>query len=204
MKDNNPTSFERWIKKAKSHSPEIRIEAFESLPDHNDADAIIDQLTSGLQDDEALVRLTAAEQLGQFPAERSRTALIGFIERETDDLARAHAFSSLGMIGKPEDIHALYTELKSPRDTQSLIHAAVGLFESARRTASTCLLEQIQHELPEIRNLASEALNTIVAAREDGFIAKNLELQIHRETDPDARQAQRSALEWVNYDENPL
>ena len=102
--------MEEWIKKLNNIEDIERIDALENPPSSVPASELIPHLIAKLSDSDSLVRLAAAEVLGEYPSEATKKALRDFCVCETDDLARAYGLSSLGLVGDFEDIEFLLKE----------------------------------------------------------------------------------------------
>jgi HEAT repeat protein len=171
----------RWLAALSSDNSAERSDAAESPPDQAPADKIVAGLTPLLQDLCDVVRLCAAETLGRYPGPQTVAALRDFVARETDPLAKAHGLSSLGLTGTSQDLSTLLSQTAEDRPAHVRIHALAGLYELVRRGVRHGLMALLEHEAPEVRVAAAEALATVLEARDDSDALQNLEQSAKRE-----------------------
>jgi HEAT repeat protein len=180
--DNERSELRRWLAALSSELSTERSDAAESPPEGAPDDEIVSALLPLLHDPCDVVRLCAAETLGRYPGPQTVSALRAFVARETDPLARAHGVSSLGLTGTSQDVPTLLSETAEDRLPHIRIHALVGLYELVRRGVKIGLVSLLEHQTPEVRGAAAEALATVLEARDDGDAVQALEQCVDRET----------------------
>lgn len=188
--------YASWLEKLKSGSSLERIEALESPPDLSPA-TIVPPVIEALSDPDEMVRLSAAETLGFYPAPPTAPALRAFIDKEEgDSLALAYAFSSLGLVADTDDdVQYLLAARERTTNPTAHIHLMMGIYYAGRRMARETLIPFLQHEQSEVRSLASEALVSLLSTPDDvPEIANAIEQQIDEETAPETREALENAL----------
>ena len=161
------TAIESWLEALGSDDDDERIAAAEAPPEDAPEAEIVAALIPLLGDANPLVRLCAAETLGQFPGTSTAVALREYVSREPDPLGRAYGLSSLGLAGEPADLALLAAESASDRPAEVRIHALVGAYELARRAATAGLASLLRHEAPETRSSAAEALVSVLGVHDD-------------------------------------
>jgi hypothetical protein len=100
-----PYSLEVWVRLAKSKEPSDRCEALEHLSDDAPDDIVAEFILDSLRDSDALVRTCAADAarlLRGMP--KIVEALRLMVREETDELALAYSYASLGRLGDIQDI----------------------------------------------------------------------------------------------------
>lgn len=140
-----------------SADPLDRVEALELIAEAPHVDAF-PRVLRALRDENAMVRLAAAEALAVFDLEESRQALRAYVEWEGDPLAAGYGLSTLGLIADASDVPRLLRELEQANSPQRRIHAAVGLVTAASRVSGKVLAAQLSAPEPELRNLAAGGL----------------------------------------------
>ncbi|WP_428261100.1 HEAT repeat domain-containing protein [Haliangium sp.] len=190
-------SFQTWLSALRSEVGLERCEAAESPPEGAAPHEVVAALIPLLDDANELVRMSAAETLGLYPAPETRDALRDYVGREPSALARAHGLSSLGMIGERGDLTILLEALESPPEPAIAVHALVGAYELMRRLAKQRLATLLAHEGPETRTLAAEALVSLVTPRDDEDTLRALREALERETVPGTRDDIRAAIASV-------
>ncbi len=186
-----------WLAALSSELSTERSDAAESPPDGAPDDQIVRALLPLLHDPSDVVRLCAAETLGRYPGPQTVAALRDFIAREPDPLARAHGLSSLGLTGTSQDLPTLLSEAAEDRLPHIRIHALVGLHELVRRGVEMSLLSLLDHQTPEVRGAAAEALATVLEGRDDADAVQALERCADREAIAPLREALLGALRRV-------
>lgn len=124
-KEEPPYSYAEWIRLAKSPESNDRCEALDNISDEASDDTVRDVVLELLRDPAPLVRVCAADAarlLQGMPEVVDALRLM--IHQETDDLAIAFGYDSLGRLGDTPDIplfvHGLET-LTTPRVRLSVI-----------------------------------------------------------------------------------
>jgi HEAT repeat protein len=182
LMDEQRAELRRWLAALSSDLSTERSDAAESPPEGALDDEIVTALVPLLRDSCDVVRLCAAETLGRYPGLQTVAALRAFVARETDPLARAHGLSSLGLTGTSQDVPTLLSETAEDRLPHIRIHALAGLYELVRRGVKIGLMSLLEHQTPEVRGAAAEALVTVLEDRDDDDAVQALEQCADRET----------------------
>lgn len=171
-----------WMNAVSSDDPLDRVEALEAIPDEH-RDELFPAVLSRLQDEDAMVRLAAAEALASYDLEEAREALRRFIDREQDDLAAGYGLSTLGLIAEPRDLRRLADELDHVVAPVRRVHAATGLATAALRWSGRELARQLGAPEEEVRHLAAGALVAMLQYV-DPEVVRALAARRSAETDP--------------------
>lgn len=193
-KQNRSRTFEAWLSALRSDDGLERSEAAESPPEGAEPQVVVDTLIPLLDDENDLVRMSAAESLGLYPSPETRNALRDYVGREHSPLARANGLSSLGMVGEMGDLALLLGALDGHPEPPIAVHALVGAYELMRRMAKQGLETFLAHERPEVRTLATEALVSVVAPRDDEDTLRALKEALGRESISGTRDDMRDAI----------
>jgi HEAT repeat protein len=180
--DHSRSELRRWLAALSSELSTVRSDAAESPPEGALDDEIVTGLLPLLHDPSDVVRLCAAETLGRYPGPQTVAALRAFVAREADPLARAHGLSSLGLTGTSQDLALLLPETAEDRPAHLRIHALAGLHELVRRGVKHGLMSLLEHQAPEVKVSAAEALATVLEGRDDTDAVQALEQCADRET----------------------
>ena len=184
-----------------SMKSEEALDRVEALEDTDlSASGVLGVVVEALSDPHELVRLSAAELLGQADHEDARTALRDLVAGETDNLAGAYGLSSLGQIGGPSDIGLLLDRLGAEVSPERRVHAAAGLAAAATRLANEAMVYYLTHESAAVRTMSAEALlATLVQV--DPRILRRVQTAMEGEEDEDALEALAAILDLVDEDE---
>jgi HEAT repeat protein len=140
-----------------------RVDALEEIPRVSLSEEVVPYIVNALSDEDTLVRLAAAEALGNYPSDKNREILREFIVKEDDDLAKAFGLSSLGFIGELQDVSFLLEQLEQNKVPHVRIHILEGLYDLVRRKAKNMMSGYLADEDVQVRGFAAEALKDILA-----------------------------------------
>lgn len=181
MKTDPESVFAAWRAALASDEPLDRCDAAEGPPEDVAPERVVEALIPLLHDPSDLVRASVAESLGRYPGTDAAKALRTHVTAETDELARAYALSSLGLVGSLSDVDVLLGALGRDASPHVEIYALVGLHELVRRLAKQGLTAYLAHEQPEVRSAAAGALGDVVRERDDDDALESLRAQLARE-----------------------
>lgn len=170
----------------KSADPLDRIEALEVIC-VSPCPEVFHLVLCALRDENALVRLAAAEALATYDRQEAREALRAYVEWEPDPLAAGYGLSTLGLIAEMDDLRLLSHELDRATSPEKQIHAAVGLATAALRVGGRVLARHLSDAEAERRHLAVDGL---LAALQyvSPEVARALDVRLDEEDDPLVRE----------------
>jgi HEAT repeat protein len=185
-------------------NPGVRLAAVRDL----DRDAGVDRLIDALNDEDADVRMVAANRLGQGDrhAEKKTPALVEAL-RDRHPCVRREAALSLGMIGPPA-VPALCEALHDA-DPRVRAGAALALGNGkpkeppdwgpdGARIVVPALSKALKDDNADVRRLAAQALGWPRLAGEEARIAVPALREALKDHDPKVRDAVAGSLRWLD------
>lgn len=164
--------FEKWKQLITSNDVLERVEAADNLPEEVSVEMTTPYLLKTLYDKEVVVRICSAGSLRYVNDQKVQQALREFIQHETDSLALAYGFSSLGSIGTIEDIMFLMKTLQNKTKAQIIkTHILFGLLLGTQKLFYDQLIFLLKSNLDDMDNF--KAIVAQVTATKEILLEQN-------------------------------
>ena len=180
-------------------SDEVRMLAIESIAKLDDGKRYVKQIAKYLQDKNELVRVAAAEFLGEF----GKPNVLDDLEMALNDesaLVRSYVTASIGSIGQKKSVSVPEKFLLSERDEVARVGFYVGLHKLKQKEYLHQLMELIESEDYRVRCAAANSLSSLkLASTEISLVVKILKSALGKEKTVAARSSIESTLNYLQH-----
>ena len=175
---------------------DIRVGALENLALFKSR-AVIHRLEKALLSDASdIVRITAAEILGDLKIPSTKNSLVMAFQ-DSDYMVRGYAAISLSYYG-PESIKILERRLHLEKSSWAMVCLYVGLYHLGRKEYLKPLLEKLNSKRYRVRILIVNLLTEIIKAEDIKVVEKKFRIALRKEKALSVKGSMRKSLEQLN------
>lgn len=176
---------------------EVRMSAIESIGKLADGKLYAKEITNYLEDKNELVRVAAAEFLGEFGG----ITVLDKLEMALNDksaLVRSYVTEAIGSIGQPKSVKVLEKHLSIEDDETAKVGFYVGLYKLDKKDSLEKLLKLLESENYRIRCAVANSLSSLaLSSTETSRVKKILKNALNKEETVAARSSITSTLEFL-------
>jgi len=189
-------NFDDWKRLIQHRESSQRAHAADQLPDSGDQSTVISHLIACLDDPEPVVRVCAADTLGQFPVQQVRQRLLALLTTETDDLVKSYLVLSLAAMKNVNDLSVIANHIQQDVPATVRARALCGLIELVATIGVNDLLRLCDDSDWRVRGLAFNALNAVRETMQER-IEDVVKSAIKHRDDEEISALARSSIEQI-------